>query len=169
MFDTGGTIVKAIPGSPVAGDCYAAAMTSPGIKVSEKRFDELTVNELYGALRLRSEVFVVEQCCPYQDLDGLDQHSSHLFLGEEEHLLAYARWYRKDGVTWLGRIITAAKARGNGTGSRLMNEAIQRIGSGEIRMHAQAHLDRFYERFGFEREGEPFLEDGIPHVLMIRH
>lgn len=133
-----------------------------------KRFDELTTDELYDVLRLRAEVFVVEQDCPYQDLDGIDRRALHLLGTAGRGLVAYARWFNEGDVVWLGRIVTSPASRGTGAGSRLMDEALRRIGGPEVRMHAQAHLRDFYGRWGFERAGEPFLEDGIPHVLMVR-
>ena len=135
-------------------------------------FDELELDELYAILRLRAEVFVVEQDCAYQDLDGLDRRAVHLAGMEEGELVAYARWYPEGGHVRLGRIVTSPRVRGRGHGRRLVTEAIRRIADEHpdrpVLIHAQAHLERFYRALGFERRGEAFEEDGIPHVAMVR-
>jgi ElaA protein len=147
-------------------------------------FEALRLHQLYALLRLRAEVFVVEQDCPYQDLDGLDLEARHLLGTRDGELVACARWYWCDGpdpqgdpedgpAMVLGRIVTSGSVRGQGVGHRLMEAALAAIdgeGAGPlpVRMHAQAHLERFYNRFGFATRGEPFDEDGIPHLLMVR-
>ncbi len=136
-----------------------------------KPFGELALEELYGVLRLRAEVFVVEQACTYQDLDGLDRAAVHLAGVEEGALVAYARWYEEGDHVRLGRIVTSPRVRGRGLGRRLVTEALQRIADEHpgrpVLIHAQAYLEGFYRGLGFERRGEPFEEDGIPHVAMI--
>ena len=131
-------------------------------------FQELGVERLYDCMALRSEVFVVEQECIYNDLDGVDKRSRHLLGLDGETVVACARWFEVDGSTALGRIVTADSHRGQGLGREMMRQALDRIGDGPVHMHAQAHLQPFYEEFGFAREGETFLEDGIPHVMMRR-
>ena len=137
-------------------------------------YAELTLDELYGLLDLRYRVFVVEQECAYRDTDGLDQVALHLFGEREGELLAYARLLAP-GVAYpepaIGRVITAPEGRGQGFGKALMERAIAEIDArwpGPIQIGAQRYLDRFYRELGFEPVGEPYLEDGIPHVHMIR-
>lgn len=140
-------------------------------------FSAFTIETLYAVLRLRAEVFVVEQTCPYQDLDGKDARAWHL-LGrapESGALWAYARVFAP-GVyaaeMAIGRVITAPAARGQGLGRPLMREAIRRgfetFGAGPCRVEAQAHLKGYYGSLGFAQVGEIYDEDGIPHMSMIR-
>lgn len=139
------------------------------------RFEQLGVDNLYDALALRCRVFILEQG-PYQDPDGLDRHSWHL-LGRDEAgvLQAYLRVV-DPGLKYeqpsIGRVITSPETRGTGLGRALMVEGVARCvdawpGRG-IRISAQAHLARFYSDFGFERVGDDYLEDGIPHCEMWR-
>jgi len=137
-----------------------------------KRFDALEREELYDLLRLRAEVFVVEQACAYQDLDGGDQQATHLLGLEEGELAAYARWCHRGGQVRLSRIVTSPRVRGRGHGRRLVTEALRRIADEHpkvpVLIHAQAHLEGFYRSLGFRRRGDTFQEDGIPHVAMVR-
>lgn len=139
------------------------------------RFQDLGVDDLYDALALRSRVFILEQG-PYLDPDGLDRQSWHL-LGRDDagELQAYLRIV-DPGLKYeepsIGRVITSPETRGTGLGRQLMVEGVRRCvaawpGRG-IRISAQAHLDRFYSGFGFERAGENYLEDNIPHCEMWR-
>jgi len=139
------------------------------------RFSELGVDNLYDALALRCCVFVLEQG-PYLDPDGVDRQAWHL-LGRDDDgtLQAYLRIV-DPGVKYaepsIGRVITSAEARGTGLGRMLFAEGVARCqaiwpGQG-IRISAQAHLERFYGEWGFERVGEPYLEDDIPHLEMFR-
>jgi ElaA protein len=143
-----------------------------------KAFDALTPTELYALLRLRSEVFVVEQDCVFLDLDNSDQLALHLLGWTEEpepQLVACARCFGP-GVKYaeasIGRVVTAPQARGSGVGHVLMREAVRALqghwGAQPIRIGAQARLQAFYEQHGFVREGEPYIEDGIPHIEMLR-
>ena len=139
--------------------------------ITVKRFDELTLSELYEILRLRCAVFVVEQNCVYQDLDGLDQRSLHLFaMGEDGACAACARVYEKadePGVMQIGRIISAE--RGKGLGMAILRAAIEecrKLGAKETYIEAQCCAVGFYEKAGFAVTSETFLEDGIPHVRM---
>ena len=139
------------------------------------RFDELGVHRLYAALALRSRVFVLEQG-PYLDADGLDQTSWHL-LGHDQagEMVAYLRAV-DPGLKYdepsLGRVVIAPEVRGTGLGRLLVAEGLRRADAAwpgrAIRISAQAHLERFYAAFGFERAGANYLEDEIPHVQMIR-
>jgi ElaA protein len=141
-------------------------------------FSALTTLELYEMLQLRSEVFVVEQCCPFQDMDGADMEAMHL-MGvnsvEGGKLVAYARCFaagRKFAEASIGRVITHMSARGGGIGHVLMKEAIASLvrhwGAQPIRIGAQARLEQFYNQHGFVQNGEPYIEDGIPHIEMLR-
>ena len=139
------------------------------------RFEQLGVDNLYDALALRCRVFILEQGA-YQDPDGLDRHAWHL-LGRDAggDLQAYLRVV-DPGVKYaepaIGRVIAAPESRGTGLGRRLMQQGIQRCevawpGRG-IRISAQAHLQRFYSSLGFMAVGEPYLEDDIPHLEMVK-
>lgn len=140
-------------------------------EIKIKAFDELTLTELYELLRLRAEVFVVEQNCAYQDLDGIDHNAVQLFTLDDNGLCtSCARIYPCDaasGVMRIGRLIS--KERGKGNGMRLLNACIEECrlhGADEIRLHAQQYAIGFYEKAGFVVCSEVFFEDGIPHVEM---
>ncbi|AYQ29563.1 MULTISPECIES: GNAT family N-acetyltransferase [unclassified Polaromonas] len=141
-------------------------------------FSVLTTLELYEMLQLRSEVFVVEQSCPFQDMDGADQKAMHL-MGVDKakggRLVAYARCFaagEKFAEASIGRVVTHMSARGDGIGHVLIKEAIARLlehwGPQPIRIGAQARLEKFYRQHGFVQNGEPYIEDGIPHIEMLR-
>ena len=141
-----------------------------------KKFEDLSTIELYDLLRLRAEVFVLEQNCPYIDLDGLDDKGYHLLGIQDEALHAYARIlppgvYFKE--TMVGRIVTSQSIRGKGLGKQIVVHGIEHskklFPSSGIRIMAQCYLLKFYEDLGFKAEGEEFLEDGIPHVEMLLH
>lgn len=141
-----------------------------------KPFNELTIDELYDTMRIRQEVFVVEQNCPYLDADGKDQKSHHLMGYAGEELVAYSRLV-KPGVSYnevsIGRVVSATKHRGSSFGKQLMTQSIAEInkiyGPVPIRISAQQYLQKFYEGFGFVRlSEEPYMEDFIPHVEMLR-
>jgi ElaA protein len=141
-------------------------------------FNELTPEDLYAAMRLREEVFVVEQQCPYQDADGRDPQAWHL-LGwsgkARRELVAYARIF-EPGVRYtecsIGRVVTSPAVRGTGVGKALMTEALRRVEDlvpGQtIKIAAQRRLERFYLDFGFRTVSAPYEEDGIIHVDMLR-
>jgi ElaA protein len=140
-----------------------------------QRFEDLGADGLYDALQLRCRVFILEQG-PYLDPDGLDRHAWHL-LGRDAAgtLLAYLRIVdagHKYFEPSIGRVITAPEVRGSGAGRALMAEGVAgcaRFWPGRpVRISAQARLERFYKDFGFMREGDDYLEDGIPHVAMLR-
>ncbi|URI11222.1 GNAT family N-acetyltransferase [Aquincola tertiaricarbonis] len=139
------------------------------------RFEGLGLQGLYQALALRAEVFVVEQRCAYQDVDGLDPQSWHL-LGHDAagRLMAYLRVV-DPGLKYdepsIGRVVTAPQARGTGAGQALMREGLARCQAAwpgrAVRISAQAHLQRFYGALGFEPVGDTYLEDDIPHIEML--
>jgi len=145
---------------------------------SLKSFDELTNLELYHLLKLRTEIFVVEQNCVYSDMDGKDTdlHALHLFAKESDDVLAYLRILPPDcsyqGMTAIGRVVTAHNARGKGIGHDLMERAINAVldrwPEYPCQLSAQAHLQQFYGAHGFVSIGEEYLEDGIPHIAMRR-
>ena len=132
------------------------------------RFSELSTHELYALLKLRVDVFVVEQRCSYLELDGRDDEPGtvHLWVAEEDGgvPLTYVR-VLDDGEEWrIGRVVTASAARGRGLAEQLMRRALELTKGRPVVLDAQAHLERWYERFGFVRAGADFDEDGIPHV-----
>ncbi|WP_410221722.1 GNAT family N-acetyltransferase [Pedobacter sp.] len=139
-----------------------------------KKFEDLTVIELYKILQQRSEVFVVEQNCVYHDIDNKDQFSYHLMGWDKEELVAYTRLVRP-GISYqeasIGRVLSHVKYRRYGFGKELMKRSINQIKElfhvKTIRISAQCYLQRFYEELGFAAQGEPYLEDGIPHVEML--
>ena len=141
------------------------------LKLHKKTFGELTLNELYELLRVRSEVFVVEQNCVYQDMDGDDKQSIHLWLTKEDRVVALAR-VCPAGVHLneisIGRVITTE--RGKGYGEQIMRAAIaaavEHFGATLIEIEAQEYAQGFYEKVGFHRVSDIFMLDNIPHVRM---
>lgn len=136
-----------------------------------RRWDQLTCDQLYAVLRLRAEVFVVEQRCAYNDLDDRDRAALHLWTADAAGALrAYARIFlpATDADAIIGRVITAPAARGTGLGRALMAEAIEVCAGRPITLSAQAHLQAFYGSLGFVTTSAPYLEDDIPHVAMRR-
>jgi ElaA protein len=138
-------------------------------------FAQLAPLQLYELLRLRAEVFVVEQACVFQDIDGLDIDAQHLMAWDGGRLLAYARLLApgvKAAPPVISRVITAPAARGTGLGHALAEHAVahcQRLWPGQgITLFAQAHLQAYYGRAGFVGVGDEFIEDGIPHREMHR-
>ncbi|WP_294301042.1 GNAT family N-acetyltransferase [uncultured Chryseobacterium sp.] len=140
-----------------------------------KTFEEFTVPELYAVIKARVDVFVVEQNCPYPDLDNYDQKALHLWAEEDGEVLAYCRIFDK-GIkykeTSIGRVLTTEKARGKNLGKQMIAYAVQtienRFRTSGIRISAQDYLLRFYSGFGFEDTGKKYLEDDIPHTEMLR-
>lgn len=140
-----------------------------------KSFDSLTVHELYAMLRLRSEVFVVEQNCVFQDMDNKDQQCYHLMGWKDDLLFACTRLV-PPGLTYaeasIGRVVTSPAARGGGIGKTLIEKSIEEVfnlyGEGPIKIGAQLYLKKFYRSFGFEQIGDIYDEDGIDHIKMIR-
>ena len=143
-------------------------MSEPELRVA--RFAELTPFEVYGLCRLRVDVFVVEQDCPYPELDGRDVEPAtlHLWLECGGEIAATIRLLDDGASRAIGRVATAAPFRGQGLAARLIEEGIARCGDVPVTLGAQAHLEGWYERFGFRRSGPGYVEDGIPHVPMRR-
>ena len=138
-----------------------------------KIFPELDKEELYQILRLRSEVFVVEQDCVYQDIDNKDQIAIHLFYMEEEEIIGYTRIFKKGDYyenPSIGRVVVSKNKRGKDLGKEIMLESMKYIKNNikgeKIELSAQVYLDNFYKDLGFYSKGEEYLEDGIPHQRM---
>jgi len=140
-----------------------------------KKFEELTIQELYAILELRCIVFVVEQHCVYPDVDNKDQGSFHLMGWENNKLCAYTRIAPKGihhkNYPAIGRVVTAPHVRGKGAGRKLMLESIAKtielFGNNPIKIGAQLYLKKFYESLGFVQTSDTYLEDGIEHIEMI--
>jgi ElaA protein len=139
-----------------------------------KTFSDLTTDELYAILRLRSEVFVLEQNCVFLDMDNKDQRCHHLMGWREDQLAGYSRVIAP-GISYvessIGRIVTSPAARGFGVGRELLRKSIDTLyilyGKQPVRIGAQCYLTKFYESFGFVQKGEIYLEDGIKHIEML--
>lgn len=140
-----------------------------------KKFDQLSLHELYAILQLRNEVFAIEQNCVYPDMDDKDQPSYHLMGWENEKLFAYTRII-PPGIVYpepsIGRVVTSPLIRRSGAGKELMQRSIAEIqklyGKIPIRIGAQCYLQEFYAAFGFITSSDIYLEDGIEHVEMKR-
>ena len=143
---------------------------------SLKKFDELTVHELYAIFQLRIEVFAIEQNCVYQDVDNKDQQSYHFMGWENKKLVAYTRLV-PPGIGFsepsIGRVVTSPSVRRTGIGKELMKKSIEKakelFGNAPIKIGAQLYLKKFYESFGFVQTGDIYLEDNIEHIKMILH
>jgi ElaA protein len=152
---------------PVSIDPYSAT-------VHRAWAADLDASTLYAMLKLRVDVFVVEQKCPYPELDGrdLEPRARHYWLGgsgNPEPVLGCIRLLKEPGGHYrIGRLCTAPSVRGHALGRRLMDAALTEVGDGECVLNAQSHLVSFYQGYGFGSEGMPFDEDGIEHVRMRR-
>ena len=138
-----------------------------------KLFSELNTTELYQILQLRSEVFVVEQDCVYQDIDFKDQKALHVFGFKNDKVVAYTRIFKPGDYfenASIGRVVVAASERKFGYGHEIMKASISAIKNNfkvdEITISAQKYLKKFYETHQFKQVGEEYLEDGIPHIRM---
>ncbi|RYG06073.1 MAG: GNAT family N-acetyltransferase [Chitinophagaceae bacterium] len=139
-----------------------------------KEFESLTPTELYAILHLRTDVFVVEQNCAFQDLDYKDQKAYHLMGYIDNKLAAYTRLLPA-GVTFdepsIGRVVTASFIRNSGIGKKLMSESVDAVyrlfGRQPIKIGAQLYLQKFYESFGFQQSSDVYLEDDIEHIHML--
>lgn len=141
-----------------------------------KTFQELTTSELYELLQLRSEVFVVEQDCVYQDIDGKDQKALHVIGNKEGKIVAYTRLFNSGDyfeTPSIGRVVVKDTERKFGYGHDLIKASINAIvdnyNTSKITISAQVYLKKFYESHGFIKVGEEYLEDGIPHIKMVRN
>jgi len=140
-----------------------------------KYFNELTIHELYQILQLRSEVFVVEQECVYQDIDFKDQKALHVFGYKNDKMVAYTRIFKSGDYfknASIGRVIIASSARKYGFGHDVIKASITAVktyfNDNKITISAQKYLKKFYESHQFIQVGEEYLEDGIPHIEMLR-
>lgn len=139
--------------------------------IHDATFAELDASTLYRILALRAEVFVVEQECPYQDLDGRDLEPSarQLWVDRAGDIVATLRLLRDDdGAARIGRVATKREARATGLAAGLMRYALDLAGDGPVVLGAQAYLHDWYGRFGFVRDGADYVEDGIVHIPMRR-
>ncbi|MGY1633999.1 GNAT family N-acetyltransferase [Geodermatophilus sp. SYSU D01186] len=143
---------------------------APTLPMRTARFAELTPFEVYALCRLRVDVFVVEQQCPYPELDGRDAEPAtvHLWFEDDGAVAATIRVLDDGGTRAIGRVATAATHRGRGLAAGLIRAGIDLCEGYPITLGAQAHLEGWYERFGFRRSGPGYVEDGIPHVPMRR-
>ena len=134
-----------------------------------KEWAELSPNEVENIFSLRSEVFVVEQDCVYQDIDGKDQKAKHVLGKKNNEIVAYARIF-KPGEYFkeasFGRAVVKKTERGKGVGDELVINCLENITEEEIKISAQSYLKGFYGKHGFKAEGNEYLEDGIPHTAM---
>ncbi|WP_202619095.1 GNAT family N-acetyltransferase [Ornithinimicrobium cavernae] len=143
-------------------------MTGPQLRVAT--FADLTARQLHDLLRLRVDVFVVEQECAYPELDGRDTEpgTEHLWVEVDGAVAACVRVLEGDGCAIIGRVATAQGHRGHGYAADLVRLALDRIGNRRTVIGAQTYLEGWYARFGFVRSGPDYVEDGIPHLPMVR-
>lgn len=145
------------------------------LKIKTKTFKELTTQELYDVLQLRSEVFVVEQDCVYQDVDGKDQKALHILGYKKENLVAYTRVFKPNDYfkeASIGRVVVLQNERQHKYGYDIMKASVEAIKTHYnetiIKISAQTYLKKFYNNLEFYVVGEEYLEDGIPHIAMLR-
>ena len=134
-----------------------------------KEWAELSAREVENIFSLRSEVFVVEQDCVYQDIDGKDQKAKHVLGKKENDIVAYARIFKPGDYfkeASFGRAVVKKTERGKGVGDELVINCLENITEEEIKISAQSYLKGFYGKHGFKAEGKEYLEDGIPHTAM---
>lgn len=138
-----------------------------------RSFEDIPGKQIYQMLKLRQDVFVLEQECFYEDIDNADEYSEHLFLQESDILVGYARIVpagKKYEEVSIGRIVIAPDYRGKNLGKELVKKCLQLLekrGEKFVRIEAQAHLVKFYEQLGFVTDGEEYILDGIPHIEMV--
>jgi ElaA protein len=149
---------------------YRHGVSAPTTPIS-RSFSELTAREFHDIVKLRCDVFVVEQECAYAELDGRDVEAGteHHWIVDDGSVVGYARTLAEpDGSIRIGRVVTAPVARGRGLAGELMRALLDRFGGGDLVLDAQSHLAGWYGRFGFVATGGEFVEDGIAHVPMRR-
>jgi ElaA protein len=144
------------------------------LTVTVKSFSEFSIDELYDVLQLRSEFFVVEQDCVYQDLDGKDKKALHVIGTKDGKVVAYTRIFDAGDyfdTPSIGRVVVSESARAFGFGHDIIKASIvaieQQYHTKSIKISAQTYLKKFYQSHGFKQIGEEYLEDGIPHIAMI--
>lgn len=145
------------------------------LNIETKTFKDLTTKELYNLLQLRSEVFVVEQDCVYQDLDGKDEKALHIIGKKDNKIVAYTRVFKPGDYfteASIGRVVVSKEERQHKYGYDIMKASIKAVkdyfNETKIKLSAQTYLKQFYNNLGFKEKGEEYLEDGIPHVAMIK-
>ncbi|MCF7568729.1 GNAT family N-acetyltransferase [Sabulilitoribacter arenilitoris] len=145
------------------------------LEIKVKSFQELSIYELYSLLQLRSEVFVVEQDCVYQDLDGKDRKALHVLGLKNNKTVCYTRIFKPGDYfneASIGRVVVSKKERKHKYGYDIMNASIDAIkkhfNETKIKISAQVYLSKFYNNLGFKETGDEYLEDDIPHIAMIR-
>ncbi|MBT8387043.1 MAG: GNAT family N-acetyltransferase [Ignavibacteria bacterium] len=145
------------------------------LDIKTKYFNELSIDELHDLLQLRSEIFVVEQNCVYQDIDGKDRKALHVLGFKNNRLIAYTRAFKPGDYfteAAIGRVLVQKNERDSKYGYDIMNATIEAItqefSNPKIKLSAQTYLTDFYENLGFIQVGEEYLEDGIPHIAMVR-
>ena len=137
-----------------------------------KKFNNLSLKEIHDLFLLRSKVFVVEQNCIYQDIDGKDEKAEHILGRNNKNIIAYARILKENEPNYIsiGRILVSKNERGNSLGNKLLQFTLQKIHEKDpntpIKISAQAHLEKFYNKHGFNRKSDIYMEDGIPHISM---
>ena len=144
------------------------------MKITVFKYQDLGPDRLYEILKLRSEVFVVEQKCAYQDLDNKDEKALHLVGEKNNKIIAYTRIFKKGDFfknSSIGRVLVKKKYRNKDYGRKIMTSSIEKLKKDPkeetIELSAQKYLLKFYSEFGFEKVGEEYLEDNIPHIKMI--
>jgi len=145
------------------------------ITFTVKHFKDFTIDQLYQVLQLRSEVFVVEQNCVYQDIDGKDQKALHVLGYKNNKLVAYTRIFKSGDYfeeASIGRVVVIDSERKYGYGYDVMETTVatiyEELGKQDIRISAQTYLIDFYNKLGFQETGKIYLEDGIPHINMVK-
>ncbi len=139
------------------------------MRVAALAFEALDPRTAYGVWRLRQQVFVVEQECPYGDLDGRDLEAGtrHIVMSDDDSVLGYARVVDDDDTWRIGRVVLAQEARGRGLADPLMEAALAECADRDVVLHAQSPLAGWYTSLGFEVTGPEYLDDGIPHLPML--
>lgn len=151
------------------------SLSRTNLEITTKEFHQLDINTLYDMLQLRTEVFVVEQDCVYQDLDGKDQKALHIIGTLAGKVVAYTRCFKPGDYfeqASIGRVVVHKDHRKDGFGHDIMNASVKAIEevykTKTIKLSAQTYLTKFYNSHGFYEVGEGYLEDGIPHIAMIK-
>ncbi len=140
-----------------------------------KSFQELSLEEFHDIIALRIQIFIIEQDCPYQEVDGKDKIAYHLFFKNKKNEVIAVTRILPQGISYdevaIGRVVVHENYRGTGLGNQLMSDSMkfvkEKFGDVPVRLSAQKHLEKYYGNHGFESTGKEYLEDGIPHVEML--
>jgi Predicted acyltransferase len=143
-----------------------------GLEWHVKKFQQLSNRELFTMFKIRESVFVVEQNCPYHEIDNHDLESRHVFaMDESKQIVAYARIFREEDAVTFGRVLVAPDYRGKGVGNALIGRVMQLIGETDpdalVKIEAQDYIQPLYAHFGFKKVSDVYLIDNIPHVQMV--